>query len=105
MAVRAEMGEVCFGRPGAGASRKRDFVLAACAGAAYFRANVAHFLRQTAAPGYIEPSIPMRVSKPPVGLEGVHEIKRNGYRLIARKRNGRVRLFTRLGYDWTAGIR
>jgi bifunctional non-homologous end joining protein LigD len=31
----------------------------------------------------------------------VHEIKHDGYRLIARKHAGRVRLFTRRGYDWT----
>ena len=53
-------------------------------------------------PGYIEPCIPTRVSKPPVGPLWVHEIKHDGYRLIARKRDGRVRLFTRRGYDWTA---
>jgi hypothetical protein len=32
-------------------------------------------------PGYIEPCIPTRVSKPPVGPEWVNEIKHDGYRL------------------------
>jgi ATP-dependent DNA ligase len=31
----------------------------------------------------------------------IHEIKHDGYRLIARKEDDRVRLFTRRGYDWT----
>jgi bifunctional non-homologous end joining protein LigD len=52
-------------------------------------------------PGFIEPCIPARVEKPPVGPEWVHEIKHDGYRLIARKQGDRVRLFTRRGYDWS----
>jgi bifunctional non-homologous end joining protein LigD len=51
--------------------------------------------------GTVEPCIPTRVSKPPVGPQWVHEIKRDGYRLIARKQGDRVRLFTRRGFDWT----
>jgi bifunctional non-homologous end joining protein LigD len=39
--------------------------------------------------------------KPPVGPQWIHEIKHGGYRLIARKRGDRVRLFTRRGYDRT----
>jgi bifunctional non-homologous end joining protein LigD len=57
--------------------------------------------RPTKRPDTIEPCIPTRASKPPVGPQWIHEIKQDGYRVIARKRAGRVRLFTRRGYDWT----
>jgi bifunctional non-homologous end joining protein LigD len=46
-------------------------------------------------PGFVEPCIPTLVSKPPEGPQWIHEIKHDGYRLIARKRDDRVRLFTR----------
>jgi bifunctional non-homologous end joining protein LigD len=52
-------------------------------------------------PGFIEPCIPTQDSRPPVGPDWVHEIKHDGYRLIIRKKDDRVRLFTRRGYDWT----
>jgi ATP-dependent DNA ligase len=52
-------------------------------------------------PGFIERCIPTLASRPPTGPQWVHEIKHDGYRLIARKTGDRVRLFTRRGYDWT----
>jgi hypothetical protein len=51
-------------------------------------------------PGLVEPCIPTLASRPPAGLQWVPEIKHDGYRLIARKIDGRVRLFTQRGYDW-----
>jgi bifunctional non-homologous end joining protein LigD len=37
---------------------------------------------------YDRACIPTRASKPPVGTQWIHEIKQDGYRLIARKREG-----------------
>ena len=37
----------------------------------------------------------------PVGRDWVHEIKHDGYRLMVRRQGGRVRLFTRRGFDWS----
>jgi bifunctional non-homologous end joining protein LigD len=57
--------------------------------------------RPSKRPGVIEPCIPTRASKPPIGPQWIHEIKHDGYRLIVRKRDDRVQLFTRNGFDWT----
>jgi bifunctional non-homologous end joining protein LigD len=51
--------------------------------------------------GFIDPCIPTLATKPPVGPQWIHEIKHDGYRLIVCRRAGRVRVFTRRGYDWT----
>jgi bifunctional non-homologous end joining protein LigD len=51
--------------------------------------------------GYIPPCIPTRAVKPPAGLDWVHEIKHDGYRLQVRRVGDQVRLFTRRGYDWS----
>ena len=47
------------------------------------------------------PPPPSPSQKPPSGSAWVHEIKHDGYRLIARRDGNRVRLYTRRGYDWS----
>jgi bifunctional non-homologous end joining protein LigD len=47
------------------------------------------------------PYIPSHPVRPPSGPDWVHEIKRDGYRLIVRREGFTVRLFTRRGHDWT----
>jgi ABC-type phosphate transport system substrate-binding protein len=37
---------------------------------------------------------------PPSGKLWLHEIKHDGFRLIARKTEGRVNLYTKQGHDW-----
>jgi bifunctional non-homologous end joining protein LigD len=49
--------------------------------------------------GFVPPCIPTRSAKPPAGLDWVHEIKHDGYRLQVRRDGETVRLFTRRGYD------
>jgi ATP-dependent DNA ligase len=69
--------------------------LAGPLGACHFTGMEWRTQRPAKRPGMIEPCIPTRATKPPVGPQWIHEIKNDGYRLIARKRDSRVRLFTR----------
>jgi bifunctional non-homologous end joining protein LigD len=51
--------------------------------------------------GFVKPCIPTVAEKVPSGPGWIHEIKHDGYRMLARKTGERVRLFTRRGFDWT----
>jgi bifunctional non-homologous end joining protein LigD len=46
-------------------------------------------------------ALAMVVEKPPSGDEWLHEIKHDGYRIVARIEEGDVRLVSRNGKDWT----
>jgi bifunctional non-homologous end joining protein LigD len=50
--------------------------------------------------GFIVPAQPVEASKPPVGTDWVHEIKRDRYRIIVRRDGPTVQLFSRNAYDW-----
>ena len=52
--------------------------------------------------GFIHPCQAALVSSPPSGPLWTHEIKFDGYRLIARKDGDKVRLWTRPGSDYSA---
>ena len=53
-------------------------------------------------PESIKPQLAALSDKAPEGDEWLHEIKYDGYRLLARIEDGAVRLITRGGLDWTA---
>jgi bifunctional non-homologous end joining protein LigD len=57
--------------------------------------------RVAALPKFIAPQLCRLVEQPPSGAEWVHEVKFDGYRLQLRVEDGKARLFTRKGLDWT----
>jgi bifunctional non-homologous end joining protein LigD len=48
-----------------------------------------------------EPCLPSPAKEPPVGPDWIHEIKHDGFRIIARRNGHRVRLSSRNGRDLT----
>jgi bifunctional non-homologous end joining protein LigD len=60
-------------------------------------------LRMRSSPGLgiiIEPCLPSRAERLPSGPGWLHEIKHDGFRIMARRDNSGVRLYTRNGYDF-----
>ena len=51
--------------------------------------------------GFIAPCLPSPAPQPPSGELWLHEIKHDGFRVIARKNGARVKLYSRPGNDLT----
>jgi len=51
--------------------------------------------------GFIPLCLPIKAPRPPAGAVLLHEIKHDGFRVIARKDGARVRLYSRPGNDLT----
>lgn len=54
-----------------------------------------------ALPAFVKPCLATLEEKPPAGDDWLHEVKFDGYRTQARIENGKVKLLTRTGLDWT----
>src|SRR5690606_18714575 len=57
--------------------------------------------REGKVPEEMTPQLCTLVREAPKGEGWLHEMKYDGYRIIARKDGEKVRLFTRSGKDWT----
>jgi bifunctional non-homologous end joining protein LigD len=62
-------------------------------------------LLRTRRSGFIEPCLPSPAERPPSGPGWFHEIKLDGFRLMARRDAAGVRLLTRNGLDWSTSAR
>jgi bifunctional non-homologous end joining protein LigD len=56
---------------------------------------------ETALPAFVQPCLATLSETAPDGANWIHEIKFDGYRLQGRIDNGKVKLLTRRGLDWT----
>ncbi|MEP6882533.1 MAG: non-homologous end-joining DNA ligase, partial [Dokdonella sp.] len=54
--------------------------------------------------GFFEPELCKSVDRPPSGDSWLHEIKWDGYRILASIIRGRVQLWSRNGIEWTAKL-
>jgi bifunctional non-homologous end joining protein LigD len=52
-------------------------------------------------PDFIAPQLPRLVDEPPQGKKWIHEMKFDGYRIQVHLKNGKARLYTRRGLDWS----
>jgi ATP dependent DNA ligase domain len=57
--------------------------------------------RWAAPSGFVEPCLPSPADRPPSAPGWIHEIKHDGFRVIARKDGDRVKLYSRNGNDLT----
>jgi bifunctional non-homologous end joining protein LigD len=58
-------------------------------------------LQRSLPAGFIAPCLPSKTDKLPSGSQWLHEIKHDGFRIIARKSGSHVRLYSRRGNDFT----
>jgi len=59
-------------------------------------------MRSRNAVGFVEPCLPSPAKRPPAGANWIHEIKHDGFRIMARRDGAGVRIITRHGNDFTS---
>jgi bifunctional non-homologous end joining protein LigD len=58
-------------------------------------------MQRTFPAGFIAPCLPTKTDRLPSGGQWLHEIKHDGFRIIARKNDAQVKLYSRPGNDLT----
>jgi bifunctional non-homologous end joining protein LigD len=57
--------------------------------------------RRSTPPGFVRPCEPTLVDRPPAAPGWLHEVKHDGFRVLAWKQGGLVRVWSRRGADFT----
>jgi len=57
--------------------------------------------RRNPPPGFIRPCEPTLTDQPPAGPGWLHEVKHDGFRILARKQGERVQTWSRRGANFT----
>jgi bifunctional non-homologous end joining protein LigD len=57
--------------------------------------------RKAPMPEFVAPQLATLVKEPPTGVEWLHELKFDGYRMLCHLNRGKVRFWSRNGKDWT----
>jgi bifunctional non-homologous end joining protein LigD len=60
--------------------------------------------KRAALPDFIEPQLATLAPEAPAEADWLHEIKLDGYRILARIEDGHARLLSRRGNDWTSRL-
>lgn len=68
------------------------------------RAMTLSAARKARLPAFIEPQLATLTDKAPDGDDWLHEIKLDGYRMLARCDGDSVRMYSRRGHDWTSRV-
>jgi bifunctional non-homologous end joining protein LigD len=63
--------------------------------------DAAPLWRRSTPPGFIRPCEPTLVDRPPAAPAWLHEVKHDGFRILAWKQGERVQLWSRRGADFT----
>ena len=68
------------------------------------KSSIPEGAKKAGLPDYVPPMLTTLVSEPPAGEDWIHEVKYDGYRLVARIARGKARLFSRNEKEWTASF-
>jgi bifunctional non-homologous end joining protein LigD len=83
-------------------AKKKAKSRAALAIADVLQEKPARRARRGPLPDFVPPQLATLSERAPAGDGWIHEVKFDGYRIQARLEDGKVRLLTRKGLDWTA---